>query len=59
MKLYKYNLFIKEGEYEEEAENEKELIKKAIFSFQENFGLILTEENIVDIEEVEDANIHN
>ena len=24
MKLYKYNLFIKEGEYEEEAENEKE-----------------------------------
>jgi hypothetical protein len=53
MKLYKYNLFIKEGEYEEEAKNEKELIKKAIFSFQENFGLILTEENIVDIEEVE------
>ena len=53
MKLYKYNLFIKEGEYEEEAENKKELIKKAIFSFQENFGLILTEENIVDIEEVE------
>ena len=53
MKLYKYNLFIKEGEYEEEAKNEKDLIKKAIFSFQENFGLILTEENIVDIEEVE------
>ena len=57
MKLYKYNLFIKEGEYEEEAKNEKELIKKAIFSFQENFGLILTEENIVDIEEVDDADI--
>ena len=53
MKLYKFNLFIKEGEYEEEAENEKELIKKAIFSFQENFGLILTEENIVDIKEIE------
>ena len=53
MKLYKYNLFIKEGEYEEEAENEKELIKKAIFSFQENFGLILTKENIVDIKEIE------
>lgn len=53
MKLYKYNLFIKEGEYEAEAKNEEELIKKAISSFQENFGLTLTHENIVDIQEVE------
>ena len=53
MKLYKYSLLIKEGEYEEEAENKKEVIEKALFMFQEHFGLILTEKNIVDIEEVE------
>ena len=52
-KLYKYDLLIKEGEYEDEAKDEKELVKKAIKMFADHWGLNLTKENIVNIEEIE------
>ena len=55
-KLYKYDLFIKEGAYEDEARDEKELVEKAIKMFADHFGLNLTKENIVNIQEMKNAN---